>query len=142
MSEVVMSESGNNGADPAELVRPAVDEHRRQLEAMAAEWVRVGELDRQIERLQSQRAETVRLVEQLHTELTSGRAAGAAIAALGLPGLRRVGKSAKPARRPAKRSSGRANNRKPNRQGVPAGTAGCDTDADTLAAGATPPPEQ
>ena len=65
-----------------------------------------------MERLQAQRVEAVREVEQLHADLTSGRSAGEAIAALGLNGLSVGGRSAKPARRSAKRGAARAGSRK------------------------------
>ena len=89
------------------ILREAVEEHRRALEALAAGTARVEQIDQEMERLQAQRVEAVREVEQLHADLTSGRAAGEAIAALGLNGLSGVGRGAKPARRSAKRGAAR-----------------------------------
>lgn len=94
------------------VLRAAVEEHRRQLEALASGMARVEQIDEDIQRLQAQRVEAVRDVEQLHADLTSGRSAGEAIAALGLNGLSVGGRNAKPARRSAKRGAARAGSRK------------------------------
>ena len=94
------------------VLRAAVEEHRRQLEALSAGMARVEQIDADMERLQAQRVEAVREVEQLHADLTSGRSAGEAIAALGLNGLSVGGRGAKPARRSAKRSAARVGSRK------------------------------
>ena len=94
------------------VLRAAVEEHRRQLEALAAGMARVEQIDQDMERLQAQRVEAVREVEQLHADLTSGRSAGEAIAALGLNGMSVGGRGAKPARRSAKRGAARVGSRK------------------------------
>lgn len=112
MSEGVVS---GEVVDRDAILRAAVDEHRRALEALAAGTARVGEIDREIERLQTQRVDALREVEKLHADLTSGRAAGEAIAALGLGGLSGVGRGAKPARRQPKRGAARVNSRKQGR---------------------------
>jgi hypothetical protein len=109
MSEGVMSE---DVIDRDAILRAAVDEHRRQLEALATGMARVEQIDEDLARLQEQRVEAVREVEQLHADLTSGRSAGEAIAALGLSGLSRGGRGAKPARRSAKRGAARGSSRK------------------------------
>ena len=101
-----------DGIDRDAVLRAAVEEHRRQLEALAASMARVEQIDADMERLQAQRVEAVREVEQLHADLTSGRSAGEAIAALGLNGLSVGGRGAKPARRSAKRGAARAGSRK------------------------------
>ena len=93
------------------VLRAAVEEHRRQLEALSAGMARVEQIDQEMERLQAQRVEAVREVEQLHADLTSGRSAGEAIAALGLNGLSVGGRGAKPARRSAKRGAARVGSR-------------------------------
>ena len=109
------------------VLRAAVEEHRRQLEALASGMARVEQIDADMERLAAQRVEAVRDVEQLHADLTSGRSAGEAIAALGLNGLSVGGRGAKPARRSAKRGAARAGSRKksaePAGDGAPASTA-------------------
>jgi hypothetical protein len=109
-----MSEGVMNGdvIDRDAVLRAAVEEHRRQLEALATGMARVEQIDADLERLQAQRVEAVREVEVLHADLTSGRSAGEAIAALGLNGLAVGGRSAKPARRSAKRGAARAGSRK------------------------------
>ncbi|WP_333890812.1 hypothetical protein [Mycolicibacterium gadium] len=109
-----MSEGEMNGdvIDRDAVLRAAVEEHRRQLEALSAGMARVEQIDADMERLQAQRVEAVREVEQLHADLTSGRSAGEAIAALGLNGLSVGGRGAKPARRAAKRSAARVGSRK------------------------------
>ncbi|TXI56467.1 hypothetical protein [Mycolicibacterium mageritense] len=94
------------------ILRAAVEEHRRALEALAAGTARVEEIDAKIAELQVQRAQAVAEVEQLHADLTSGRSAGEAIAALGLKVARSGGRGAKPARRSAKRGAARVNSRK------------------------------
>src|SRR5258708_5145207 len=109
MSEGVMSE---DVIDRDAVLRAAVDEHRRQLEALATGMARVEQIDHDLARLQEQRVEAVREVGQLHADLTSGRSAGGAIAALGLRGLSRAGRGAKPARRSAKRGAARVSSRK------------------------------
>jgi hypothetical protein len=109
-----MSEGVVNGdvTDRDAVLRAAVEEHRRQLEALSAGMARVQQIDQDMERLQAQRVEAVREVEQLHADLTSGRSAGEAIAALGLNGLSVGGRGAKHARRSAKRGAARAGSRK------------------------------
>ena len=109
-----MSEGVMNGdvIDRDAVLRAAVEEHRRQLEALSSGMARVEQIDADMERLAAQRVEAVRDVEQLHADLTSGRSAGEAIAALGLNGLSVGGRGAKPARRSAKRGGARAGSRK------------------------------
>ncbi len=119
MSEGVMSEVA---IDRDAILRAAVEEHRRALEALAAGTARLEGIDEQIAALQEQRREAVRELEQLHADLTSGRSAGEAIAALGLNGLAGVGRGAKPARRQAKRGAARVSNRK-KPTAAPAGAA-------------------
>ena len=94
------------------VLRAAVEEHRRELEALSAGMARVEQIDQDMERWQAQRVEAVREVEQLHADLTSGRSAGEAIAALGLNGLSVGGRGAKSARRSAKRDAARVGSRK------------------------------
>ena len=94
------------------VLRAAVEEHRRQLEALASGMARVEQIDADMERLRAQRVEAVREVEQLHADLTAGRSAGEAIAALGLNGLSVGGRGAKSARRSAKRGAARVGSRK------------------------------
>ena len=109
-----MSEGVMNGdvIDRDAVLRAAVEEHRRQLEALASGMARVEQIDADMERLAAQRVEAVRDVEQLHADLTSGRSAGEATAALGLNGLSVGGRGAKPARGSAKRGGARAGSRK------------------------------
>ncbi|MFV8176741.1 hypothetical protein [Mycolicibacterium peregrinum] len=119
MSEGVMSDVA---IDRDAILRAAVEEHRRSLEALAAGTARLEGIDQEIEALQEQRREAVRELEQLHADLTSGRSAGEAIAALGLGGLAGVGRGAKPARRQAKRGGARVSSRK-KVGGAPTGAA-------------------
>jgi hypothetical protein len=69
MSEGVMSE---DVIDRDAVLRAAVDEHRRQLEALATGMARVEQIEEDLARLQEQRVEAMREVEQLHADLTSG----------------------------------------------------------------------
>jgi hypothetical protein len=130
MSEGVTSE---DVIDRDAVLRAAVEEHRRQLEALAAGMVRVEQIDQQLERLQAQRGDAVRELEQLHADLTSGRSAGEAIASLRFDGLSIGGQDAKPARRSAKRGAARVGNRNYPLEEMgdsePASAAGPDLDA-------------
>ncbi len=65
-------------------IEAAAAEHRRKLGELAGCAKEIEELDQQIELLTERRSGLVSTYGDLHSELTSGRTAGAALAALGL----------------------------------------------------------
>lgn len=87
-------------------IEAAAAEHRRKLGELAGCAKEIEELDRQIEELTERRSGLVSTYGDLHSELTSGRTAGAALAALGLRAPTAAGGSR--ASRTAKKSNGSA----------------------------------
>lgn len=87
-------------------IEAAAAEHRRKLGELAGCAKEIEELDRQIEDLTERRSGLVSTYGDLHSELTSGRTAGAALAALGLRAPTAGGGSR--ANRSAKKSNGSA----------------------------------
>jgi hypothetical protein len=61
-----------------------VEHHRQQLESLAMAVARIERIDREVAELNAERASAVQEYEKLYADLTSGRAAGDAVAALGL----------------------------------------------------------
>lgn len=87
-------------------IEAAAAEHRRKLGELAGCAKEIEELDRQIEQLTERRSGLVSTYGDLHSELTSGRTAGAALAALGLRAPTAAGGSR--ASRTVKKSNGSA----------------------------------
>lgn len=87
-------------------IEAAAAEHRRKLGELAACAKEIEEVDRQIDELTERRSGLVSTYGDLHSELTSGRTAGAALAALGLKAPAAGGGSR--ANRVAKKSNGSA----------------------------------
>jgi len=79
-----MSWSGSGAGNSATALQEAVQRHRQQLEGLAMAVASIERIDREVAELAAQRAEAVGEYEKLRAALTSGRAAGDAIAALGL----------------------------------------------------------
>ncbi|MFA4085317.1 hypothetical protein ONA92_26845 [Mycobacteroides salmoniphilum] len=87
-------------------IEAAAAEHRRKLGELAVCAKEIEEVDRQIDELTERRSGLVSTYGDLHSELTSGRTAGAALAALGLKAPAAGGGSR--ANRAAKKSNGSA----------------------------------
>jgi hypothetical protein len=84
MSDAVMGWAGQSGEGAASALQQAVEHHRQQLERLAMAVARVERIDREVAELTAERASAVAEYEKLYADLTSGRAAGDAITALGL----------------------------------------------------------
>ncbi|MFT8176811.1 hypothetical protein ACLXNF_04410 [Mycobacteroides chelonae] len=88
-------------------IEAAAAEHRRKLGELAGCAKEIEELDQQIEELTERRSGLVSTYGDLHSELTSGRTAGAALAALGLRAPTAAAGGSR-ASRTAKKSNGSA----------------------------------
>lgn len=79
-----MGWAGQSGEGAASALQEAVEHHRQQLERLAMAVARIERIEREVAELNSERASAVQEYEKLYADLTSGRAAGDAIASLGL----------------------------------------------------------
>jgi hypothetical protein len=84
MSDGVVGWAGQSGDGAASALQETVEHHRQQLESLAMAVARIERIDREVAELNAERASAVQEYEKLYADLTSGRAAGDAIAALGL----------------------------------------------------------
>lgn len=73
--------------DIAAVIQQAADQHRQMLEQAAAVSARIAQIDQERARLEAERSEALTELQQLHADLTSGRSASGALAALGVNGL-------------------------------------------------------
>lgn len=74
-------------SDIAAVIQQAADQHRQMLEQIAAEGARIAQIDKERAMLEAERSEVLASLQQLHADLTSGRSASDALAALGVNGL-------------------------------------------------------
>ncbi|MFA4085249.1 hypothetical protein ONA92_26505 [Mycobacteroides salmoniphilum] len=74
-------------SDIASVIQQAADQHRQMLEQIAAKGARIAQIDQERARLEAERSEVLAELQQLHADLTSGRSASDALAALGVNGL-------------------------------------------------------
>ena len=145
MSDSVRGCAGQSDQGGASALHEAVEHHRQQLERLAMTVARVERVDRQVAELGAERATAVEEFEKLYADLTSGRAAGEAIAALGLtvastPGGRPKRSARSPRRTAAKGGRAPRSDRGGGQGATPAALAAegeCVSGSDGSAAAAT-----
>lgn len=100
-----MGWAGQSGEGAASALQEAVEHHRQQLERLAMAVARIERIDREVAELNSERASAVQEYEKLYADLTSGRAAGDAIASLGLTVASKASGRAKKSSRSPRRAA-------------------------------------
>ncbi|CQD24254.1 hypothetical protein BN1232_06126 [Mycobacterium lentiflavum] len=96
-------QSGDGAA--ASALQEAVEHHRQQLERLAMTVARIERIDREVAEMNAERAAAVQEYEKIYADLTSGRAAGDAIAALGLTVVSKASGRAKKSGRSPRRAA-------------------------------------
>lgn len=100
--------------DIASVIQQAADQHRQMLEQIAATGARIAQIDQERATLETERSEALTELQQLHADLTSGRSASDALAALGVNGLTEVAGTG--AKQPAKKAATKKTPPKPPKE--------------------------
>lgn len=100
--------------DIAAVIEQAADQHRQMLGQAAAVSARIAQIDQERARLEAERSEALTELQQLHADLTSGRSASDALAALGVNGLTEVAGTG--AKQPAKKAATKKTPPKPSKE--------------------------